>query len=225
MSGEQGTGSRHPTAPCSLLPRRPSNPFSRQVPSPMSDRIFNFGAGPGVLPESVLKEAQRDLWNIAGQRHRHLRAQPSGQGVRQGHQRGRAGLPRPGGDSRQLQGALPAGRSLAPVRDGADEPPPEGRDGGLPGDGRLVGEGGQGGQAFRDRSRGGQRQGFEVHPHPRGDRDQVLDLAGVRAFHQQQHDLRHSMAERAACAGGGAARLRRLERHLQPSHRSCRSTA
>jgi len=32
----------------------------------MSDRIFNFGAGPGVLPESVLKEAQRDLWNIAG---------------------------------------------------------------------------------------------------------------------------------------------------------------
>ena len=31
----------------------------------MSDRIFNFGAGPGVLPEPVLHAAQRDLWNVA----------------------------------------------------------------------------------------------------------------------------------------------------------------
>src|SRR5688572_4924552 len=32
----------------------------------MSDRIHNFGAGPGVLPEPVLKQAQQDIWNIAG---------------------------------------------------------------------------------------------------------------------------------------------------------------
>ncbi len=32
----------------------------------MSDRIFNLGAGPGVLPEPVLKQAQQDLWNVAG---------------------------------------------------------------------------------------------------------------------------------------------------------------
>jgi phosphoserine aminotransferase len=32
----------------------------------MTDRIWNFGAGPGALPESVLKQAQKDLWNIAG---------------------------------------------------------------------------------------------------------------------------------------------------------------
>ena len=32
----------------------------------MSDRIWNFGAGPGALPEPVLKAAQRDIWNIAG---------------------------------------------------------------------------------------------------------------------------------------------------------------
>jgi phosphoserine aminotransferase len=31
----------------------------------MNDRIFNFGAGPGVLPEPVLHAAQRDLWNVA----------------------------------------------------------------------------------------------------------------------------------------------------------------
>ena len=32
----------------------------------MSERIFNFGAGPGVLPEPVLRDAQRDIWDIAG---------------------------------------------------------------------------------------------------------------------------------------------------------------
>jgi phosphoserine aminotransferase len=32
----------------------------------MSERIHNFGAGPGVLPEPVLRQAQQDLWNIGG---------------------------------------------------------------------------------------------------------------------------------------------------------------
>lgn len=30
----------------------------------MTDRIFNFSAGPAILPESVLKNAQRDIWNV-----------------------------------------------------------------------------------------------------------------------------------------------------------------
>ena len=29
-------------------------------------RIFNFSAGPGVLPEEVIRQAQEDLWNIDG---------------------------------------------------------------------------------------------------------------------------------------------------------------
>jgi phosphoserine aminotransferase len=29
-------------------------------------RIFNFSAGPAVMPESVLRQAQDDLWNVAG---------------------------------------------------------------------------------------------------------------------------------------------------------------
>jgi len=29
-------------------------------------RIFNFSAGPATLPEEVIKQAQHDLWNIAG---------------------------------------------------------------------------------------------------------------------------------------------------------------
>jgi phosphoserine aminotransferase len=32
----------------------------------MSDRIYNFSAGPAVLPEEVLKQAQQDIWDIAG---------------------------------------------------------------------------------------------------------------------------------------------------------------
>lgn len=31
----------------------------------MSDRIYNFSAGPAVLPEEVIREAQQDLWNVA----------------------------------------------------------------------------------------------------------------------------------------------------------------
>lgn len=30
------------------------------------DRIHNFNAGPGVLPEPVLRKAQQDVWNIGG---------------------------------------------------------------------------------------------------------------------------------------------------------------
>lgn len=32
----------------------------------MRERIHNFSAGPGVLPEPVLQEARQDLWDIAG---------------------------------------------------------------------------------------------------------------------------------------------------------------
>ncbi len=36
------------------------------TPAFYSDRIYNFSAGPGVLPEEVIKQAQHDLWNIGG---------------------------------------------------------------------------------------------------------------------------------------------------------------
>ncbi len=31
-----------------------------------TDRVFNFSAGPAVLPEPVIKQAQQDLWNFRG---------------------------------------------------------------------------------------------------------------------------------------------------------------
>ncbi len=30
----------------------------------MSDRVYNFSAGPATLPESVLKQAQKDIWDL-----------------------------------------------------------------------------------------------------------------------------------------------------------------
>ncbi|MFK7759620.1 MAG: 3-phosphoserine/phosphohydroxythreonine transaminase [Phycisphaerales bacterium] len=30
----------------------------------MGDRVYNFSAGPACLPESVLKQAQKDIWNV-----------------------------------------------------------------------------------------------------------------------------------------------------------------
>ncbi len=68
----------------------------------MTDRIWNFGAGPAVLPEPVLKKAQQDIWNVAG----------SGLGIGEHSHRGKVfdkiikeaetGVPRPGGNRRQL---------------------------------------------------------------------------------------------------------------------------
>jgi phosphoserine aminotransferase len=31
-----------------------------------SDRVFNFSAGPGVLPDEVLRQVQQDVWNLSG---------------------------------------------------------------------------------------------------------------------------------------------------------------
>jgi phosphoserine aminotransferase len=40
----------------------PAKPSSK----PASDRLFNFSAGPGVLADEVLRQAQQDIWNIDG---------------------------------------------------------------------------------------------------------------------------------------------------------------
>lgn len=43
----------------------PAAPMSAVKPS-ATGRIFNFSAGPGTLPEDVLKQVQQDVWNIGG---------------------------------------------------------------------------------------------------------------------------------------------------------------
>ena len=41
-----------------------TSPLVKSKPSASSDRIYNFSAGPAVLPEEVLHQAQQDIWNI-----------------------------------------------------------------------------------------------------------------------------------------------------------------
>lgn len=41
-------------------------PTSSAAKNLSSGRIFNFSAGPGVLPEEVIRQAQQDLWDIEG---------------------------------------------------------------------------------------------------------------------------------------------------------------
>ena len=44
---------------------------SRRTPKMnfMTERIFNFSAGPAVIPVPVLEEAQRDMLSLPGRRH------------------------------------------------------------------------------------------------------------------------------------------------------------
>ena len=44
----------------------PSAPSSAKPAAANSGRIYNFSAGPGTLPEEVLKQVQQDVWNIMG---------------------------------------------------------------------------------------------------------------------------------------------------------------
>ncbi|MDX9911073.1 MAG: 3-phosphoserine/phosphohydroxythreonine transaminase, partial [Phycisphaerales bacterium] len=43
-----------------------AKPATSGVTSLPGGRIYNFSAGPGCLPESVIRQAQEDLWNIGG---------------------------------------------------------------------------------------------------------------------------------------------------------------
>ena len=85
-------------------------------------RIFNFSAGPAVLPVPVLEEAQRDLVALPGvgmsvleisHRSKTFEAILAG---READIRALGGMPD------ELQGAVPAGRREPAVLDGADEP-------------------------------------------------------------------------------------------------------
>jgi hypothetical protein len=85
-------------------------------------RVINFSAGPAALPESVLKQAAEEMLDWHG----------SGQSVMEMSHRGKefmsiaaqaeADLRELMADSRQLQGAVPAGRRQPAVRHDSHQP-------------------------------------------------------------------------------------------------------
>ena len=103
-------------------------------------------------------------------------------------------MPRAGGHPRQLQRALPAGRRLAPVRDGADEPAARRRTA----DYVVTGVWSQ--KALKEAkkvgsvARRGRRRGRPTSPHPDAGGARARPGRRVRALHLEQHDLRHRVA-------------------------------
>ena len=141
----------------------------------MTDRIFNFSAGPAVLPEPVLRKAQEAIWNVAG----------SGIGIMEHSHRGKVfdrildeaeqDCRDAGRHPRRLRGAVPPGRRLAPVLDGADEPPPRRparRTTCSPASGRRRRSRRR--RSWAARCTRGQQRGDQLRPDPGGGGDQVL---------------------------------------------------
>ena len=91
-------------------------------------RIFNFAAGPAVLPLPVLEEAQRDLLALPGVGMSVLEISHRSKTFERDHRRGRGRPPRARRHPGELPRAVPAGRRQHAVLDGADEPAGRRRD-------------------------------------------------------------------------------------------------
>ena len=186
----------------------------------MSDRIFNFSAGPAVLPESVLKKAQEAVWNVAGSGIGIMEHSHRGKTFDKIHTEAEQNCRELAGISGRLHRALPPGRRVAPVLDGADESAARRSHGGLPRHRCVVAKGDQGGQGPRPQgARGRHRGGDQLRPASRGQGHPLLGATGLRPSDDQQHDLRDPVAHRAGGPHGRAARRRHLERHVQPTDR------
>ena len=129
-------------------------------------RVHNFGAGPAVLPLPVLERVQAELLDYAG----------TGMSVLEMSHRSAAFegiIQKAEADLRALVGlgpgprrAVPAGRRLAAVRDGAGEPPRRGRLGRLRAVRPLVEGRAQGGAEAGPRARRGLDRGERLRPRP-----------------------------------------------------------
>jgi len=49
-----------------ILEKRNYQQFNKPIGMIMEKRIYNFSAGPAILPEEVLLEAQKDLYSYKG---------------------------------------------------------------------------------------------------------------------------------------------------------------
>ena len=85
-------------------------------------RIYNFSAGPAVLPLPVLEEAQRDLVALPGVGMSVMEISHRSKPFDEIIQGAEADMRSAGRHSGQLQDPVPAGRREPAVLDGADEP-------------------------------------------------------------------------------------------------------
>ena len=85
-------------------------------------RIYNFSAGPAVLPVEVLEEAQQNLVSLPGVGMSILEVSHRSKPFEEILAGAEADLRTLGGVPVKLQSAVPAGWREPPVLDGADEP-------------------------------------------------------------------------------------------------------
>ncbi|GIW73497.1 MAG: hypothetical protein KatS3mg103_0019 [Phycisphaerales bacterium] len=162
--------------------------------------VYNFSAGPAVLPEAVLRrDPDRDVWDIDGTGIGILEHSHRGPVVDAIWQRTEAACRKLAGIPDDyavlyLQGGASTQFSMVPANF-----LPEGATADYINTGAWVQEGHQGGQALRQRARCGQQRGEQLRPHPRS--GPVLEQPGVPALYQQQHDLRHRVCHRAELPG------------------------
>ena len=130
----------------------------------------------------------------------------------------RAGHPRARQRARELQGAVPAGRRVAAVLDGAAQPADRRRHRRLHRDRRLGAEGGQGSAARRHREHRRVDRERELQPHPAPGRAEADAKRRLRPHDDEQHVVRHRVDRRAG-SRRCAARRRHLVRHVQPPDR------
>ena len=87
-----------------------------------SERIFNFSAGPAVLPLPVLEQAQSELVSLPGVGMSILEVSHRSKVFEGVLARAEADIRQLAGRAVELPGAVPAGRRQPAVHDGADEP-------------------------------------------------------------------------------------------------------
>ena len=187
-------------------------------------RIFNFSAGPAVLPQPVLEEAQRDLVSLPGVgmsileiSHR-SKAFESILHTAEADIRALAGIP----DDYAvlfLQGGASLQFSMVPMN-----LLPEG------GSADYVVTGAWSQKAVKEAKRHGKvniaatTESRQLRARAGRRRDQLGRQRRLRARHVEQHDLRHAVPDDAGFGSivqgwWPAARVRRLLRHLQPADR------
>ena len=124
---------------------------------PTTTRVFNFSAGPAVLPFPVLEQAQRDLVALPGVGMSVMEISHRSkvfEDLARGRDRGNSGA---GGRSLELSDPVSAGWRESAVLDGADESAAPGRDGRLHRHGHVGSESDRRGQT----SRNGERHRFD----------------------------------------------------------------
>ena len=160
-------------------------------------RIFNFSAGPAVLPLPVLEEAQRDLVALPGVGMSVMEISHRSKTFEDHPRRARSPTSASWPGSRRsykvllLQGGASLQFSMVPMNLlGA------GADGRLHRH-RLVGrQGGQGSEEGRHGQRRRLDEGRQLHPHSRAGRAQAHAGRRLRAHHDEQHDRGHRVEGR-----------------------------